>query len=117
MTNPSPITSDQKHFATALPEGLDPLRIPEHIAVIMDGNGRWANEKGLPRAEGHRRGAESAKAITRVASDLGIRYLTLYTFSTENWNRPKMEIDAIMRYLVYYLKKETPELNKHNVKE
>ena len=90
--------------------------LPHHVAVIMDGNGRWANEKGLPRAEGHRRGAESAKAITRIASDLGIRYLTLYTFSTENWNRPKTEIDAIMRYLVYYLKKETPELNKHNVR-
>ena len=90
--------------------------LPHHVAVIMDGNGRWANEKGLPRAEGHRRGAESAKTITRVASDLGIRYLTLYTFSTENWNRPKTEIDAIMRYLVYYLKKETPELNKHNVR-
>ena len=90
--------------------------LPHHVAVIMDGNGRWANEKGLPRAEGHRRGAESAKIITRVASDLGIRYLTLYTFSTENWNRPKTEIDAIMRYLVQYLKKETPELNKHNVR-
>jgi len=82
----------------------------------MDGNGRWAKEKGLPRAEGHRRGAESAKTVTRVASDLGIRYLTLYTFSTENWNRPKTEIDAIMRYLVYYLKKETPDLDKHNVR-
>ena len=90
--------------------------LPHHVAVIMDGNGRWAKEKGLPRAEGHRRGAESAKTITRVASDLGIRYLTLYTFSTENWNRPKTEVDAIMRYLVYYLKKEAPELNKHNVR-
>ncbi len=89
--------------------------LPRHVAIIMDGNGRWAKEKGLPRAEGHRRGAESAKAVTRIASDLGIRYLTLYTFSTENWNRPKTEVDAIMRYLVYYLKKETPELNKHNV--
>ena len=90
--------------------------LPHHVAVIMDGNGRWANEKGLPRAEGHRRGAESAKVITRIASDLGIRYLTLYTFSTENWNRPKTEIDAIMRYLVHYLKKETSELNEHNVR-
>ena len=90
--------------------------LPRHVAIIMDGNGRWAKEKGLPRAEGHRRGAESAKAITRIASDLGVRYLTLYTFSTENWNRPKTEVDAIMRYLVYYLKKETPELDKHNVR-
>jgi len=90
--------------------------LPRHVAIIMDGNGRWAKEKGLPRAEGHRRGAESAKAVTRIASDLGIRYLTLYTFSTENWNRPKTEVDAIMRYLVYYLKKETPELDKRNVR-
>lgn len=90
--------------------------LPRHVAVIMDGNGRWAKEQGLPRAEGHRRGAESAKLITRIASDIGIRYLTLYTFSTENWNRPKTEIDAIMRYLVYYVKKETPELDKHNVR-
>ena len=90
--------------------------LPRHVAVIMDGNGRWAKEQGLPRAEGHRRGAESAKAITRIASDIGIRYLTLYTFSTENWNRPKTEIDAIMRYLVYYVKKETPELDKQNVR-
>ena len=90
--------------------------LPRHVAVIMDGNGRWAKEQGLPRAEGHRRGAESAKAITRVASDIGIRYLTLYTFSTENWNRPKTEIDAIMAYLVYYVKQETPELDKYNVR-
>ncbi|MDE0759195.1 MAG: polyprenyl diphosphate synthase, partial [Pseudomonadales bacterium] len=90
--------------------------LPRHVAVIMDGNGRWAKEQGLPRAEGHRRGAESAKAITRVASDIGIRYLTLYTFSTENWSRPKTEIDAIMAYLVYYVKQETPELDKYNVR-
>ncbi len=89
--------------------------LPRHVAVIMDGNGRWAKEQGLPRVEGHRRGAASAKMITRVASDLGIRYLTLYTFSMENWNRPKSEVDAIMRYLEFYLKKETPELEKHNV--
>jgi len=90
--------------------------LPRHVAVIMDGNGRWAKEHGLPRAEGHRRGAASAKVITRVASDVGIRYLTLYTFSMENWNRPKSEVDAIMRYLEFYLKKETPELEKHNVR-
>lgn len=90
--------------------------LPRHVAVIMDGNGRWAKEQGLPRVEGHRRGAASAKIITRVASDLGIRYLTLYTFSMENWNRPKSEVDAIMRYLEFYLKKETPELGKHNVR-
>lgn len=90
--------------------------LPLHVAVIMDGNGRWAKQRKLPRAEGHRRGAESARAVIRAASDLGVKYLTLYTFSMENWNRPKAEVEAIMRYLVMYLKKETPDLNKHNVR-
>ena len=89
---------------------------PQHVAVIMDGNGRWAKERGLPRIEGHRRGAESARAIIKAASGVGIRYLTLYTFSVENWNRPKSEVDAIMKYLAYYLKKETPELDRSNVR-
>ena len=90
--------------------------LPLHVAVIMDGNGRWAKQRKLPRAEGHRRGAESARAVIRAASELGVKYLTLYTFSMENWNRPKAEVEAIMRYLVMYLKKETPDLNKHNVR-
>ena len=90
--------------------------LPQHVAVIMDGNGRWAKERGLPRIEGHRRGAESARAIIKAASGVGIRYLTLYTFSVENWNRPKSEVDAIMKYLAYYLKKETPELDRNNVR-
>lgn len=90
--------------------------LPRHVAVIMDGNGRWAKERGLPRIEGHRRGAESARAIIKAASGVGIRYLTLYTFSVENWNRPKSEVDAIMKYLAYYLKKETPELDRSNVR-
>ena len=89
--------------------------LPLHVAVIMDGNGRWAKERGLPRIEGHRRGAESARAIIKAASEAGIRYLTLYTFSVENWNRPKTEVDAIMKYLAYYLKKESPELDRNNV--
>lgn len=90
--------------------------LPLHVAVIMDGNGRWAKERGLPRIEGHRRGAESARAVIKAASEAGIRYLTLYTFSMENWNRPKTEVDAIMKYLAYYLKKETPELDRNNVR-
>ena len=90
--------------------------LPLHVAVIMDGNGRWAKERGLPRIEGHRRGAESARAIIKAASEAGIRYLTLYTFSVENWNRPKTEVDAIMKYLAYYLKKESPELDRNNVR-
>jgi undecaprenyl diphosphate synthase len=90
--------------------------LPQHVAVIMDGNGRWARQRHLPRIEGHRQGAESARAIIRAAGELGINYLTLYAFSAENWNRPKDEVDALMKYLVHYLKTETPELNKNNVK-
>ena len=82
----------------------------------MDGNGRWAKQRHLPRIEGHRAGAESARAIIRAAGELGINYLTLYAFSAENWNRPKDEVDALMKYLVHYLKSETPELNKNNVR-
>jgi undecaprenyl diphosphate synthase len=82
----------------------------------MDGNGRWARERHLPRIEGHRAGAESARIIIRTAGELGIKYLTLYAFSVENWNRPKEEVDALMKYLVHYLKTETPELNKSNVR-
>ncbi len=89
---------------------------PRHVAVIMDGNGRWAKARGLPRIEGHRQGAESARVIIRAAGELGIKYLTLYAFSAENWNRPKDEVDALMKYLVHYLKTETPELNKNNVR-
>jgi undecaprenyl diphosphate synthase len=90
--------------------------LPRHVAVIMDGNGRWAKQRGLPRIEGHRQGAESARAIIRTAGEVGIKYLTLYAFSAENWNRPKDEVDALMKYLVHYLKSETPELNKSNVR-
>jgi undecaprenyl diphosphate synthase len=90
--------------------------LPRHVAVIMDGNGRWAKQRHLPRIEGHRAGAESARAIIRTAGELGIKYLTLYAFSVENWNRPKDEVDALMKYLVHYLKTETPELNKSNVR-
>jgi undecaprenyl diphosphate synthase len=90
--------------------------LPQHVAIIMDGNGRWAKQRGLPRVEGHRQGAESARTVIRTAGELGIKYLTLYAFSAENWNRPKDEVDALMKYLVHYLKTETPELNKNNVR-
>lgn len=96
------------------PEAMASL--PRHVAVIMDGNGRWAKQRHLPRIEGHRQGAESARTIIRVAGELGIKYLTLYAFSVENWNRPKDEVDALMKYLVHYLKTETSDLNKNNVK-
>ncbi len=90
--------------------------LPRHVAVIMAGNGRWARQRHLPRIEGHRAGAESARAIIRAAGELGIKYLTLYAFSVENWNRPREEVDALMKYLVHYLKTETSELNKNNVR-
>ena len=90
--------------------------LPTHVAIIMDGNGRWAKQRGLPRIEGHRVGAESARVLIRAAGELGIKYLTLYAFSVENWNRPKDEVDKLMKYLVHYLKSETPELNKNNVR-
>jgi undecaprenyl diphosphate synthase len=90
--------------------------LPRHVAIIMDGNGRWAKQRGLPRIEGHRQGAESARTIIRTAGELGVKYLTLYAFSAENWNRPKDEVDALMKYLIHYLKTETPELNKNNVR-
>ena len=90
--------------------------LPPHVAIIMDGNGRWAKARHLPRIEGHRRGADSAREVIRTAGELGIKYLTLYAFSVENWNRPKEEVDALMKYLVHYLKTETPELNKNNVR-
>src|SRR5437763_8273081 len=96
------------------PEALASL--PRLVAIIMDGNGRWARQRHLPRIEGHRAGAESARIIIRTAGELGIKYLTLYAFSVENWNRPKDEVDALMKYLVHYLKTETPELNKNNVR-
>jgi undecaprenyl diphosphate synthase len=91
-------------------------QLPQHVAIIMDGNGRWAKQRHLPRIEGHRQGAESARAIIRAAGDLGINYLTLYAFSAENWNRPKDEVDALMKYLIHYLKSETPDLNRNNVR-
>jgi undecaprenyl diphosphate synthase len=105
------MTSPSAHLSPEAKAGL-----PRHVAIIMDGNGRWAKERSLLRIEGHRAGAESARVIIRTAGELGIKYLTLYAFSVENWNRPKDEVDALMKYLVHYLKTETPELNKNNVR-
>ena len=82
----------------------------------MDGNGRWAKRRHLPRVEGHRNGVESVRAIVRAAGEAGVKYLTLYAFSVENWNRPKDEVDTLMRYLARFLKNEIGELNKNNVR-
>jgi undecaprenyl diphosphate synthase len=90
--------------------------VPRHVAIIMDGNGRWAQQRKLPRIEGHRAGAESVRQIVRACGELGIEYLTLYAFSIENWNRPKAEVAALMHLLEFYLKQEIPELNKNNVR-
>lgn len=90
--------------------------MPRHIAIIMDGNGRWAKRQGLARMFGHKQGVETVHNITEAAAELGIEYLTLYTFSTENWNRPKEEVDALMALLVDTIYKETPTLMKNNVR-
>ncbi len=90
--------------------------IPRHIAIIMDGNGRWAKERGLPRTEGHRVGAESVRAVTEGCAELGVEYLTLYAFSSENWKRPKREVDALMKLLELFLRKEGQELMEKNIR-
>ena len=90
--------------------------IPAHIAIIMDGNGRWAKSHGLPRAEGHRRGAEAVRRIVEAASDSGVSYLTLFGFSSENWKRPEREVEDLMLLLRLYLRSEIAEMDKNNVR-
>ena len=91
-------------------------KLPRHIAIIMDGNGRWAKQHGKPRVFGHRNGVTAVRETTEAAAELGIEYLTLYAFSTENWNRPKMEVGALMRLLVETLHKEIETLNKNDIR-
>ena len=90
--------------------------IPTHIAIIMDGNGRWAKRRGLPRVAGHRRGVETVREIVEVCAEVGVKYLTLYTFSTENWKRPKDEVSTLMRLLLKSLKERLDELNRNDIK-
>lgn len=94
---------------------IDTGRLPAHVAIIMDGNGRWAKAHGMERSAGHVEGVKTVRRITEEASRLGIRYLTLYTFSTENWNRPQEEVDALMTLIVTAIERETPDLIKNNV--
>jgi len=95
---------------------LDPASIPAHVAVIMDGNGRWAQRRGLSRSEGHRAGTRTAKAIVTRARELGVRHLTLYTFSRENWSRPKDEVALIFDLLVEYMKGELANLLEQDIR-
>ncbi|TRX04248.1 isoprenyl transferase [Flavobacterium gawalongense] len=95
---------------------IDATNLPKHLAIIMDGNGRWAKQKGLLRALGHESGTKSVKKIIQASAKLGIEYLTLYAFSTENWNRPKLEVETLMRVLINSLKKELITLQKNNIK-
>ena len=94
---------------------LDPCRLPAHIAVIMDGNGRWAKQRGLPRVAGHKAGIDPVRMIVETAAQLGIRALTLYAFSTENWKRPRTEVDTLWRLLRLYLQRELPRLQDNDI--
>lgn len=95
---------------------LDPEKMPNHIAIIMDGNGRWAQKRGLPRVAGHKRGMEVVKEITKAASDLGVKVLTLYAFSTENWKRPKGEVHFLMDLPIKFFDTFVPDLVKNNIR-
>ena len=90
--------------------------MPEHIAIIMDGNGRWAEKQGLDRIYGHKQGVDTVKKVVEASGEIGLKYLTLYTFSIENWNRPKAEVDALMGLMVDAIIRETPELMERNVR-
>ncbi|MBL0057701.1 MAG: di-trans,poly-cis-decaprenylcistransferase [Elusimicrobia bacterium] len=112
----APRGGDGQSFAPAvLPDGFDRSRLPRHVAVIMDGNGRWAKERGLPRLMGHRAGAESVREIVRVSGEWGIEALTLFAFSTENWSRSPQEVRGLMSLLVHTLRREVRELDRNGV--
>ncbi|MEE9437557.1 MAG: isoprenyl transferase [Saprospiraceae bacterium] len=97
-------------------KNIDKNRLPKHVAVIMDGNGRWAKTHGKPRVFGHKNGVKSVREVSEAAAELGIEYLTLYAFSTENWGRPKIEVNALMGLLVETIRSEVSTLNKNNIR-
>ncbi len=99
-----------------IPTDLDPKSIPRHIAIIMDGNGRWAKQRSLPRIAGHREGIKSVREIVQVCGEVGVEALTLYTFSAENWSRPRTEVSALMQLLLVTINREVKDLNRNNVK-
>ena len=99
----------------SLIDAIDKSKIPNHIAIIMDGNGRWAKQRGTQRIFGHRNGVSSVRSAIETSAELGVKYLTLYAFSTENWNRPKLEVDALMSLLINTINTETETLIKNNI--
>ena len=100
----------------SLKEQIDRNRLPQHVAIIMDGNGRWAQARGEDRSAGHREGVVSVRKVVEAAVAIGLRYLTIYTFSTENWNRPAAEVHALMALMVAAIQRETPDLMRNNVR-
>lgn len=100
----------------SIKEKINLTNLPKHIAIIMDGNGRWAKEQGKNRVFGHKKGVHSVRAVSEACAELGVKHLTLYAFSTENWNRPKLEVKALMELLVFTLGKETNTLMKNNIR-
>src|SRR5215207_4986796 len=96
-------------------EGEELLRLPQHVAIIMDGNGRWAKQRGLPRSEGHQQGTENLRRLLKSAVEFGVEILTIYAFSTENWNRPRREVQLLMRILETVIDRELRELNENGV--
>jgi undecaprenyl diphosphate synthase len=105
-----------KSIMTSTNQQQQLTNVPTHVAIIMDGNGRWAKARGLDRCEGHIEGVNTVRRITEAASEFGVKFLTLYTFSTENWNRPKAEVDALMTLLGVAIARETPDLIRNNVR-
>ena len=115
MTTPRTHTLEARNRAMKA-AGIDPHRVPEHVAIIMDGNGRWAKRRGEQRVFGHAHGVDSVRSVVEGALESGVRFLTLYAFSTENWNRPKEEVDALMDLLVKTIVKEAEELGSKGVR-
>ena len=109
------LTAQRMSTHSLLPQ-IDRENLPKHIAIIMDGNGRWAKKRALPRVVGHEYGVKSVRTVAETAARLGVKYLTLYTFSTENWNRPQLEVKAIMALLVRTIRKEVATLQKNNIR-
>ena len=97
-------------------QNLIPITVPEHVAIIMDGNGRWANARGLPRTMGHRKGVEAVRDAVKTAAEAGIRYLTLFAFSSENWNRPQAEVTDLMGLLKAFIRRDLADLHRENVR-